>query len=890
MGLMVAAWLVGVLVDGGDADLAYALHDDWPLALLLLISFVAIVWLAFSTLRTNARLRESRLALSRQLQESQRIQEELRASEEALRRQEKFLENILDATHDGIVVLDAEHRIIGANDACLEKLGVGREVLGQRCHEYFLPPDITCEDCPISRTVETGLTQTWECSRQDASGNARWEEITSFPVRGQGSTPGSQVLVLRDITALKLAREETESAHEELKRANHRLFVAAEQARQLACEAEVANRAKSEFLANMSHEIRTPLNGIIGMAELLGETELSPEQRRYTRIIAETAEALLHILNDILDFSKIEAGVIDLADEPFDLHRLIESTAAALAHKAHAERLNLATIVEQDVPPRLRGDPGRLRQILTNLLHNAIKFTDEGEIVVRVAAGGQADGRVLLRFTVSDTGIGIPPEARDRLFRSFSQVDASTSRRHGGSGLGLAISRRLVEAMGGEIGLSSEPGLGTCFWFALHCPIEGDGRSTIPPLPESIRSKRYLHVDRHVSCREMIRHALAVLGLESESAGEIEAARHLLEQAQAEARPYGIVLIGWQLPEEEKQAFTRALLADPAPGSPQPVLLVPHLRLEDRRLAPECCSAPTLPTPVGPWALHDCLTALAERPAVVEECCGGREGGAARKPGKQPQSPRRILVAEDNPVNRQLILNMLRKLGHTAVAVENGEQAVQRWRDEPFDLVLMDVQMPRTDGWEATRRIRAIERARGTRTPIVALTAHSFPEDRRKCLAMGMDGFLSKPYRLEELAAAIEQASSTAQPAEEAAPAAALDLEQLDERVDGDPALLAMVAELFAEDAPAQIAALRKALQAEHAEEVERVAHTLKGAAANIGAATLSAIAGKLEAEAAAGRLGNAPAIIDELAAELPRVLAMLEKHREEASSTAETR
>jgi signal transduction histidine kinase/DNA-binding response OmpR family regulator len=655
--------------------------------------------------------------------------------------------------------------------------------------------------------------------------------------------------------------------------------------------ADAANQAKSQFLANMSHEVRTPMNAIIGITELVLSTPLAPKQAEYLRMVMQSAESLLGVINDVLDFSKVESGRVELEQLPFSLRESIGDAMKSLALRSHEKGLELALDVAREVPDWLLGDAGRLRQIVINLLGNAIKFTHEGEVIVGVtlaeapSPSAEVNGTrtspatVVLQFCVSDTGIGIPAEKLQRVFEAFEQADASTTRNYGGTGLGLAIVRRLVELMGGRIWIESKVGQGSRFYFTVRAQVCDEPTPERPRVKrEALKGTRALVVDDNATNRRILSDVLTSWELVPTVCASAAEAHAELREAFRGGRPFELLLTDVNMPECDGFTFLEQVRRDPSVANVIAVVLTSGDRPQDSQRCQELGVDQRLMKPVKQSELYDAIVdALGIEPHDSDD--------DALAAGRPPATrPLRVLLAEDSIVNQRLAVGLLERHGHRVTIASNGRQAVDLAAGDGFDVILMDVQMPELDGLEATRLIREHENQTGRRIPIIAMTAHAMKGDRARCLAVGMDEYVSKPVRERQLLTALRNVlgSEVAPPPAEQPEAIpepdqqVIDWEAALKICAGDRELLRDIAEAFLEEHPRRIDEIRRAIDSADWELLHRAAHTIKGSMRYFGAAAVFDRAFGLEQLAANQSLEGAEEIFGLLKQELAKLVPHL--------------
>jgi len=787
---------------------------------------------------------------------------EPKQAEEALAYERFLLATLMDNSPDYIYFKDAQSHFIRISKALADYFSLPdpSEAIGKTDFDFFdAEParQYLADEQEVMRTGKAVVGKEEEQVWPD--GHTTWVSTTKLPLRNAEGEIIGTFGISRDITDRKRAEVQLQAAKE---------------------AAELASRAKSVFLANMSHEIRTPMNAILGMTELVLDTPLSAEQREYLSVVAESGEALLSVINDILDFSKIEAGKLLLDCGVFDLRDNLGDTMKSFAVRAHRQGLELVCHVRPEVPGLVVGDRARLRQIIVNLVGNAVKFTEQGEIVLDVERESQSANDVVLHFAVSDTGIGIPEEKRAAIFEVFEQGDNTRTRKHGGTGLGLSISTKLTELMGGRMWVESEVGRGSTFHFTARFELaEGEAADVRPVRADVIRDTRVLVVDDNATNRRILEETLLGWGMRPTCASGVHEALALARQAQDCGDPYRLVLTDANMPDVDGFALAERIKQDAQLGSTVIMMLTSGDHPGDVSRCEQLGVAAYLLKPVKQSELFDAIMLSLGMVATEDETS---EALATERPVRR--RPLRILLAEDSLVNQKLAVSLLKKWGHTVAVANNGREALAAARSEDFDLILMDVQMPEMDGLEATAAIRAGERHTRAHVPIIAMTAHAMKGDRERCLKSGMDDYVAKPIRARQLFETIEAVLDTLGESDTRSGPTATGEDVVDwtealNTVRGDGHLLRELAEVFLEESPGLMKAIREAVEAEDAAALRRSAHTLKGSVYYFGLSRARELALALEKMAQDGNLEKAEETLVALEGEMERLAPVLQSY-----------
>ncbi len=834
----------------------------------------------------DAELQNARADLEKRVEErTVQLQAEVKARAQvadALKSSEAFLNSVLQNLPIIVFIKEAQtSRLIMWNKAGEELFGqTSAQVAGKTDYDFFPKEQADVFIAKDREVIQNRKLVEYEEEFTGSQGK-RLLLTRKVPIFDDKGEPLYLLGISEDITERKLVEAALRDAKE---------------------AAEAAAKAKSEFLANMSHEIRTPMNGVIGMTGLLMDTSLNQLQREFADTIRTSADALLTIINDILDFSKIEAGKLDFEHLDFDLMDVVEGTVDMLAERAQAKGIELISSILPDVSTRLQGDPGRLRQILTNLVGNGIKFTERGEVVVRVTKENETATQITLRFSVTDTGVGIPAEVQARLFQAFTQADNSTTRKFGGTGLGLAIAKQLVAMMNGQIGVQSAPGKGATFWFTAQFEKQLGEAKPVPVYNDDLFNLRVLVVDDNATNRQILRHQIFAWKMQKGSAASGHEALKTLRAAAAAGAPYDLALLDMQMPEMDGLTLARTIKADPAISNTRLIILT---SLGQMLTAAELRAAGIeayLVKPVKQSRLFDCLVNVMGR-AEAEKTFIRAAKPVAASPAVSPDMKLQILLVEDNSINQKVALGQLQKLGYTAHAVGNGLEALEALNQIPYDLVFMDCQMPEMDGYEASREIRRQEQVAGRRcrwkSPlyVIAMTANAMQGDREKCLAAGMSDYVSKPVKASELQAAIDRAKLSLEDRIDLAPAplpsqqiklpasavvpeavepdsdpTPVEVDRLVDICDGDKEQIRELISLYRTQANEVINGMEAALRSGSAKEIEHLAHKGLGISSNCGMMAIVPAFTELQNMARKGELQGAPPVHAEASKQLRRI------------------
>jgi len=811
--------------------------------------------------------------VSRDVTERRQLEEELRRGEE---RSRGILENMQDAYFEN----DLEGVILYVNDAVCRHLGYAKEeLIGAKSTLFLNEAGWKKTYNAYNHLYRTEIPiKIFESEMIRKDGSHGIYELSVDLIRDATGRPIGFRGISRDITDRKMGEEKLLQSNRDLEETTKR-------ASEMAVQAQMASVAKSEFLANMSHEIRTPMNAVIGMTGLLLDSGLNEEQQRYAEIVRASGEGLLGLINNILDFSKIEANKMDLEILNFDLLGLLEDFASAMALQSQEKGLELLCSLDLDVPTLLRGDPGRLRQILSNLVGNAIKFTHAGEVVIRGSLLDENGESVFLRFSIRDTGIGIPKSKINLLFDKFSQVDASTTRQYGGTGLGLVISRQLARLLGGDAGVESEEGKGSEFWFTVRLDKQISSEQNAGIVPGNLNNARVLIVDDNATNREILKTRMRSWGMRPAEASDGPQALNILREVQNGKDFFQLVVIDMQMPGMDGETLGRFIKSTSGWKDPRMVLLTSLGSRGDARRLQEIGFEACVTKPIRHQELKSVLSAALSERKGSDAGMSSMERHVAREV-LAPRDPSnlRILLAEDNITNQKVALGILKKMQIRADAVANGKEALNALQVIPYDLVLMDVQMPEMDGLEATRNIRKWEQTsygaygnqaadlkrKASRIPIVAMTAYAMQGDRERCLDAGMNDYMTKPISVQALAHILDKWLPRKKEKANGQTSGLIDAEkvnvrtpclqvfeyeELTARMEGDVEMAKKIVAVFLEDMPRQIASLRRYLENKDAEGTGRQAHNIKGASANVCAESMRSLAFAFEKTSKTGSL-----------------------------------
>ena len=808
-------------------------------------------------------------------------------AEEKLKESEERYRFLFENSIEAIFTTDIEGTFTSLNKSCEELLGYKREELISESYKKVIPPEeadfIFKEFNKLYRTGEPISNIIYPIVKKD--GKKRMLEGCVNLIKKGNRIEGFQGTV-KDITERKLSEEElkrskeaVEKANLELASTNLELEMTILQLKEMAIEAEVANHTKSEFLTNVSHEIRTPLNSIIGMIDLVLESNLDSEQKKFLGMSKSSAYSLLDIINDILDFSKIESGKMNLEHVNFNLTEIIDSLISPLSYRAHKKGLELLVDIDPEVPINLIGDPTRFRQVIVNLIGNSIKFTEEGEIELHVGVDKLTSRRARLHVFIRDTGIGVSEEKKKIIFDSFTQADGSTTRKYGGTGLGLTISEKLLELMYGEIWVESEVGKGSIFHFTAEFDLQIGHQPISAVVGDDLEGLSVLVVDDNTSNRIILNKTLELWGMTTREAASGTEGFKAIMDAQRSKNPFDLIILDYLMPEMDGIDVARSLQKEGITDIPIIMLTSAEVGFEGHKDLGIC---KCLMKPVTPPVLADAIFNIISGIKLEDK----QDTAISAKIPKEELKGLKVLLAEDNEVNQILETEILKRRGLEPVLVENGLQAIEKFKEEDFDLILMDVQMPEMGGTEATVEIRKIEKTTGGHIPIIALTAHAMKGDRERFLSSGMDDYVSKPLREDELIDVICRCIELKDTCEgdlskdgEVDKKVILDLDELLDRVLGDQELANRVIETFQNNIPKRLKDLDNAIANEDFTRIKEIAHDLKGSSGNISAEGVKKASVELEKAALEKSFDNVEICIGKLEEELKRLEGFIDAH-----------
>ncbi|MBD3181523.1 PAS domain S-box protein [Candidatus Poribacteria bacterium] len=792
---------------------------------------------------------------------------ERKMAEEGLKRETAKLSAMISGMEEGILFANAQDYVIEANPYFCRLIGMSRsEIVNKKIFDIYLNIGID----KLKEYIEKFKSETFSSPLVIQQNIGETYVITRIQPIYREKIYEGVLLNIVDVTELVTARREAEELNRSLSEALDSQKQLSQELEIARDKAEEANRAKSEFLANMSHEIRTPMNGIVGMTELALDTELNDEQREYLNMVKVSADALLNLLNDILDFSKIEARKLDLDSIDFSLRDVVDSVAESLAVRAFEKKLELISHVKPDVPDALIGDPGRLRQILLNIGGNAIKFTNEGEVVIHVKASSVKDNEVEIQCSISDTGIGIPYEKQSQIFDSFTQADGSTTRNYGGTGLGLTISKQLVSLMNGKIWVESELGVGSKFHFTACFDLQKNVVKKSEANPLNLNGLPILVVDDNITNRKIIEEVLSNWKMNPTMVSSGIEALYAVKNANKTGEPFALIILDFQMPGMDGFSVAEKIWENNYLGNMQIIMLSSIGQRKELCRYKEYGISAFLTKPVKQSELFNTIMDVLAKNPLEEDTDDEIETCALESKGEKLN----ILLAEDNIVNQKFAKSFLEKQDYQVSIANDGKEAIELWEKQHFDLILMDVQMPEIDGFEATKIIREKEKNTDRHIHIIAMTAHAMKGDKERCLEAGMDDYVAKPVKPDELSACIDKLYEDKKEGYMQIDKSNISIDKNDvmERVDGDMELLSDMIEIFMEEYPSLLAEIKQAIDNKDNKSLEYSAHSLKGSVGNFGSQEVFDAALNLEIIGRNGNLSEAPAVLENLKSKLKQL------------------